>query len=150
MPMAYWKQRLFLRRHTLRAPPLRANQPPPLRSRLPTPFLPCHCASLPAIRHSAPLHLAHTRCPSPIAHVFSAAQSCPTVPATVVLSILNARFKHSRVLVAVILEWPPSAFAAGFSNVCGLRDGERVLRRVCVTRIRREYRLNEVAGVVRV
>src|SRR5579884_2621422 len=68
MPMAYWKQRLFLRRHTLRAPPLRANQPPPLRSRLPTPFLPCHCASLPAIRHSAPLHLAHTRCPSPIAH----------------------------------------------------------------------------------
>src|SRR5581483_1407450 len=138
------------RRHTLRAPPLRANQPPPLRSRLPAPFLPCHCASLPAIRHSAPLRLAHTRCPSPIAQIFSAAQSCPTVPATVVLSILNARFKHSRVLVAVILEWPPSAFAAGFSNVCGLRDGERVLRRVCVTRIRREYRLNEVAGVVRV
>src|SRR5579884_1068095 len=62
---------VFSRRHTLRAPPLRANQPPPLRSRLPTPFLPCHCASLPAIRHSAPLHLAHTRCPSPIAHDIS-------------------------------------------------------------------------------
>src|SRR5579885_2292421 len=57
------------RRHTLRAPPLRANQPPPLRSRLPAPFSLRHCASLPAIRHSAPLHLAHTRCPSRIAHV---------------------------------------------------------------------------------
>src|SRR5581483_4154140 len=56
------------RRHTLRAPPLRANQPPPLRSRSPAPFSLRHCASLPAIRHSAPLHLAHTRCPSPIAH----------------------------------------------------------------------------------
>src|SRR5581483_10114130 len=57
------------RRHTLRAPPLLGNQPPPLRPRSPAPFSPCHCASLPAIRHSAPLHLAHTRCPSPIAHL---------------------------------------------------------------------------------
>src|SRR5579885_2243690 len=56
------------RRHTPRAPPLLRNQPPPLRSRPPAPFSLRHCASLPATRHSAPLHLAQTRCPSPIAH----------------------------------------------------------------------------------
>jgi|SRR5579883_1557970 len=54
------------RRHTPRALPLLGNQPPPLRSRSPAPFLLRHCASLPAIRHSAPLHLAHARCASPI------------------------------------------------------------------------------------
>ncbi len=39
-----------------RASPLLGNQPLLLRSRLPARFLLRHCASLPVIRHSAPLH----------------------------------------------------------------------------------------------